>query len=105
MVYSVSLGWIRTARKDETDGSDQSSYNTYQSGGTISDPSAVPAAYTNDPEAAAFASGSAGGEGTYLNGSGGEADRANAWESRFGWRIDIMAAVAYLGGPATGKTL
>jgi hypothetical protein len=30
-------------------------------------------------------------------------DRANAWESRFGWRVDLMAAVAYLGGPVTGK--
>ena len=91
-------------RKADTDNSDQSSYNTYQSGGAISDPSAVPAAYTNDPESAAFGSGSTGGEGAYSNGSGGETDRANAWESRFGWRIDIMAAVAYLGGPASGQS-
>ena len=80
--------------------SDQSSYNTYQSGGTLSDPSSVPAAYSNDPESSAYASGS-GGEGAYLNGEG---DRVNAWESRFGWRIDIMAAVAYLGGPVTGES-
>jgi len=87
--------------------SDQSSYNTYQSGGNLSDPSAVPAAYSNDPESSAYASGSGGGgEGAYLssNGTSGEADRANAWESRFGWRIDVMAAVSYLGGPITGTS-
>lgn len=33
----------------------------------------------------------------------GEESRANAWESRFGWRVDIMAAAAYLGGPLTGE--
>ena len=32
----------------------------------------------------------------------GDAERANAWESRFGWRVDFMAAAAYLGGPVTG---
>jgi hypothetical protein len=26
----------------------------------------------------------------------------NEWETRFGWRVDIEAAVAYLGGPITG---
>jgi len=80
--------------------SDASSYgNSYQSGGNISDPTSVPQAYTNDPEAAAFASGS------YSNGgSGGESDRANAWESRFGWRVDAMAAASYLGGPVTGQS-
>lgn len=33
----------------------------------------------------------------------GDSERANAWESRFGWRVDLMAAVAYLGGPVTGE--
>lgn len=76
---------------------DPSSYNasSYQSGGTVSDPTAVPQAYTNDPESAAFL-GSAAGGGALEN------DRANAWESRFGWRVDVMAAAAYLGGPVTG---
>ncbi|KAE8542563.1 hypothetical protein D1P53_001343 [Cryptococcus gattii VGV] len=75
---------------------DPSSYNasSYQSGGTVSDPTAVPQAYTNDPESAAFL-GSAAGGGALEN------DRANAWESRFGWRVDVMAAAAYLGGPVT----
>jgi hypothetical protein len=82
--------------------SDQSSYGaSYQSGGTISDPTSVPQAYSNDPESAAFASSSTGP----INGSGsGDAERANAWESRFGWRVDIMAAATYLGGPVTGMT-
>lgn len=84
----------------ETNPSDQSSYNTYQSGGSLTDPSSVPAAYSNDPESSAYASGS-GGQGAYLN---GESERANAWESRFGWRVDVMAAVAYLGGPVTGMS-
>ncbi|XAO25680.1 hypothetical protein I312_104508 [Cryptococcus bacillisporus CA1280] len=75
---------------------DPSSYNasSYQSGGTVSDPTAVPEAYSNDPESAAFL-GSAAGGGALEN------DRANAWESRFGWRVDVMAAAAYLGGPVT----
>lgn len=88
--------------------SDQSSYNTYQSGGSLTDPTSVPAAYSNDPESSAYATGSGGiNEGAYLNGGGGgvESDRANAWESRFGWRIDVMAAVAYLGGPITGERI
>ncbi|KAL7422506.1 hypothetical protein Q5752_003154 [Cryptotrichosporon argae] len=73
---------------------DPSSYgNSYQAGGSLSDPTAVPTAYTNDPESAAYASSSRGG--------GPGEERANAWESRFGWRVDVMAAVAYLGGPVT----
>lgn len=55
----------------------------------------MPEAYSNDPESAAFL-GSAAGGGALEN------DRANAWESRFGWRVDVMAAAAYLGGPVTG---
>ncbi|WVF72814.1 hypothetical protein IAT40_007632 [Kwoniella sp. CBS 6097] len=90
---------------------DPSSYgaNSYQSGGTLSDPTSVPQAYTNDPESQAFLSGGAGGssssasQGFGASGGmgGGDGDRANAWESRFGWRVDVMAAVAYLGGPVT----
>ncbi|RXK41142.1 hypothetical protein M231_01545 [Tremella mesenterica] len=73
---------------------DASYANTYQSGGNLSDPSSVPQAYTNDPESSAYAGGSG------MNGSASE-DRANAWESRFGWRVDVMAAATYLGGPIT----
>ena len=47
--------------------------------------------------------GSANGASGSGNGSG-DAERANAWESRFGWRVDVMAAVAYLGGPITGES-
>ncbi|KAK6910478.1 hypothetical protein I204_03487 [Kwoniella mangroviensis CBS 8886] len=79
---------------------DQSSYatNSYQSGGSISDPTSQAQAYSNDPEAAGLLNGSGSGMG---NGAFGEGDRANAWESRFGWRVDFMAAAAYLGGPVT----
>ncbi|WVR07583.1 hypothetical protein IAU60_004625 [Kwoniella sp. DSM 27419] len=86
---------------------DPSSYggaNSYQSGGSISDPSSVPQAYSNDPESQAFMSNGSAGPSSGLGG-GGEADRANAWESRFGWRVDVMAAVAYLGGPLTALAL
>ncbi|ALO60575.1 hypothetical protein CNE03395 [Cryptococcus deneoformans JEC21] len=61
---------------------------SYQAGGTLADPSA-PRAYTNDPESPAF------------DPAGPDSDRANAWESRFGWRVDAMAAAAYLAGPLT----
>ncbi|OXG24887.1 hypothetical protein C367_03413, partial [Cryptococcus neoformans Ze90-1] len=69
---------------------DPSSYNanSYQSGGSIADPSALPHAYPHaytDPDPHP------------------ENDRANAWESRFGWRVDAMAAATYLGGPLTGE--
>jgi len=37
-------------------------------------------------------------------GSSGDAERANAWESRFGWRVDFMGAACYLGGPVTGES-
>ncbi|KZS92968.1 hypothetical protein SISNIDRAFT_454916 [Sistotremastrum niveocremeum HHB9708] len=30
---------------------------------------------------------------------------ANQWETRFGWRVDVLAAVAYLGGPITALAL
>ncbi|WVN85916.1 uncharacterized protein L203_101069 [Cryptococcus depauperatus CBS 7841] len=70
-----------------------SEYNagSYQSGGSISDPSAVPQAFSSDPESAGL-----------LDIAG---DRANAWESRFGWRIDVMAAATYLAGPASETTM
>ncbi|WVO13460.1 hypothetical protein L204_101076 [Cryptococcus depauperatus] len=70
-----------------------SEYNagSYQSGGSISDPSAVPQAFSSDPESAGL-----------LDTAG---DRANAWESRFGWRIDVMAAATYLAGPASETTM
>ena len=61
----------------------------------MSDPTSVPQAYSNDPESAAFG-------GPVGPSSNGDAERANAWESRFGWRVDFMAAAAYLGGPITG---
>ncbi|WVO23048.1 uncharacterized protein IAS62_004393 [Cryptococcus decagattii] len=79
---------------------DPSTYNTssYQSGGTVSDPTAVAEAYSNDPESVAFL-GSASGRGALEN------ERANAWESRFGWRVDVMAGAAYLGGPVTALLL
>ncbi|RSH88733.1 hypothetical protein EHS25_002961 [Saitozyma podzolica] len=77
---------------------DASSYsNSYQAGGNLADPTSVPQAYSNDPESAAFVGG--GGSAGQANGNGDE--RANAWESRFGWRVDLMAAAAYLGGPVT----
>ncbi|KAK8854780.1 hypothetical protein IAR55_003519 [Kwoniella newhampshirensis] len=78
---------------------DQSSYNTssYQSGGSLSDPTSVPQSYSNDPESATFLP-NGGGVGSA---SAGDVDRANAWESRFGWRVDVMAAASYLGGPVT----
>ncbi|KAK4683435.1 hypothetical protein P7C73_g6830, partial [Tremellales sp. Uapishka_1] len=74
---------------------DPSTYgNTYQSGAGTTDPSSSSQAFTNDPESAAFLQGA--------NGSNGYGDeRANAWESRFGWRVDVMAAASYLGGPVT----
>lgn len=42
---------------------------------------------------------SAGGGGGY----GGEAQEApvNEWETRFGWRVDVTAAAAYILGPIT----
>lgn len=75
-----------------------SSYSSYQAGGSTSDPTVQSQAYTNDVESQAYAYGNGG----YGGGSSGE-DRVNAWESRFGWRIDLMAAAAYLGGPVSGE--
>lgn len=61
----------------------------------------MPQAYTNDPESSAYGGMSNGVGGSA---SAGEAERANAWESRFGWRVDLMAAASYLGGPITGES-
>lgn len=77
---------------------DASYANSYQAGGSLADPTSVPQAYSNDPESGAFSSGSGNGIG---NANGTAEDRRNVWDSRFGWRIDIMAAGTYLGGPVT----
>lgn len=65
----------------------------------MSDPTASSQSFSNDPESQAY---SYGNGGDYVGSAGPSEDRVNAWESRFGWRIDIMAAAAYLGGPVTG---
>lgn len=71
--------------------SDPSSYNafSYQSGGAASDPTSIAQSYSNDPEVAGIHSG-----------FGNEI--ANAWETRLGWRVDLMAPAAYILGPVTG---
>ncbi|KAL1406320.1 hypothetical protein Q8F55_008019 [Vanrija albida] len=85
---------------------DSASYaNSYQAGGSSSDPTAAAQAYGNDPEDAdIYGYGNGAGSSSYSGGGGiggAEEGRINAWESRFGWRIDAMAAAAYLGGPIT----
>ncbi|KAG8716593.1 hypothetical protein FRC09_015521 [Ceratobasidium sp. 395] len=53
----------------------------------------------------------AGAVPTFGNSMGGGAGAVeeqmgvNEWETRFGWRVDIEAAVAYLGGPITALIL
>ncbi|KAB5591534.1 hypothetical protein CTheo_5041 [Ceratobasidium theobromae] len=53
----------------------------------------------------------AGGVPTFGNSMGGGIGQAeeqmgiNEWETRFGWRVDMEAAVAYLGGPVTALLL
>ncbi|EJD47685.1 hypothetical protein AURDEDRAFT_113336 [Auricularia subglabra TFB-10046 SS5] len=53
----------------------------------------------------------AGGIPTFATAAGSStlADEAanpnNLWETRFGWRVDVLAAVAYLGGPFTALAL
>lgn len=42
-----------------------------------------------------------------MGGGAGHAEEqmgTNEWETRFGWRVDIEAAVTYLGGPITGMS-
>jgi hypothetical protein len=49
-----------------------------------------------------------GGEQTGITGFGGQDEEhgvTNLWETRFGWRVDIEAAVAYLFGPVSGMSL
>lgn len=71
----------------------------------LTDPSAQPSYLTNDPEATAASSSSFGGPrtlgGTAAAAAGGGG--GNAWETRFGLRVDLEAAIAYLGGPVTGE--
>jgi hypothetical protein len=63
----------------------QAAYSSYQSGGIPS-----------------FGSNQAGITGF---GGGGDEEQgpSNLWETRFGWRVDVLAAVAYLFGPVSGK--
>jgi len=84
-------------------------------------PSSTPATYANStPNAVSGAnpySYQAGGLPTFGNGSAGitgfgggagareEAGGTNMWETRFGWRVDVLAAVAYLGGPVSALLL
>lgn len=37
------------------------------------------------------------------DGNGGPESTVNEWETRFGWRVDFEAAVAYLLGPISGQ--
>jgi len=78
----------------------------------VADNTAAAAAFGNDPEEALYGYG--GDAGPSSGGGGGgygypsapaiaNEERVNAWESRFGWRIDVMAAAVYLGGPVTGE--
>jgi len=85
-------------------------------------PSSTPATYAhNAPNTVASAnphSYQAGGlptlghgHGAGITGFGGGAGAreedgiTNLWETRFGWRIDVLSAVAYLGGPLSGASL
>ena len=51
------------------------------------------------------------GSGAGITGFGGGAGAreeegiTNLWETRFGWRVDVLSAVAYLGGPVSGVSL
>jgi hypothetical protein len=60
-------------------------YTSYQSGG-------VPT-FGND-QAGITGFGNTGDE---------EQGPSNLWETRFGWRVDVIAAVAYIFGPFSGK--
>lgn len=70
--------------------------------GPPAEPTTSPQYLTNDPALA-----EAGNEAGYAQSNGAtlpaDGSPAGAWESRFGWRIDVLAAVAYLGGPVTGE--
>ncbi|CAE6363378.1 hypothetical protein RSOLAG1IB_09511 [Rhizoctonia solani AG-1 IB] len=46
--------------------------------------------------------------GTSMGGGAGHVEDQmgiNEWETRFGWRVDVEAAVAYIGGPVTALLL
>ena len=52
--------------------------------------------------------GSGGGGGVTLGGFGSQPEAegpSNQWESRFGMRVDVLAAFAYLLGPISGVQL
>jgi hypothetical protein len=38
-----------------------------------------------------------------INVGGEDLESSNPWTTTFGWRLDVLSAVAYLGGPLTGK--
>ena len=38
-----------------------------------------------------------------INVGGEDLESSNPWTTTFGWRVDVVAAVAYLGGPLTGQ--
>jgi len=48
-----------------------------------------------------FGASAGGGIGSVEDDSGS----SNMWETTFGWRVDVLAAVAYLGGPLTALLL
>ncbi|KAJ9117582.1 hypothetical protein QFC22_004432 [Naganishia vaughanmartiniae] len=93
---------------------DASSFgNSYQSGGTGTDPTLNPSYMSNDPESGVGSSSAgystAGGFGSEGMGSTNGTDPggagSNVWESRLGLRIDVLAALAYLGGPLAALLL
>lgn len=73
-------GWLQ-----KPGGSTSQSYTSYQSGGLPT-----------------FGSDQAGITG-FGNTGDEEQGPSNLWETRFGWRVDVEAAVAYLLGPFSGK--
>jgi hypothetical protein len=76
----------------------------YQSGGSSSEPSLTPQYLSNDPSLASHPSDRDGGGYIQSNGQTLPPDSVgNGWETRFGWRIDVLAALGYLGGPVTGE--
>jgi hypothetical protein len=75
------------------------------------DPTLNPSYMSNDPESGVGSSaagysttGGFGSEGMgSTNGTGPGSAGSNVWESRLGLRIDVLAALAYLGGPLAGE--
>jgi hypothetical protein len=71
------------------------------------DPTLNPSYLTNDPESGVGSSSAGytatGGFGSDdIGGGDGPPASANVWESRLGLRVDVLAALAYLGGPLAG---